>query len=164
MPGPQAARLLNDGTPAVRLAGAEAWQPSIAVVLGWAGRRWPADLHGAFVHDSPAVDWIADDGDRRGDGAPVLVAHTTADLAGRHLDEPDGAVPEVVAAVLTALGIDTDPDWTHAHRWTFARPAEPRNEPFGLVDGVGLCGDGWSAPAKVESAWSSGTALGTALA
>ena len=164
MPGPQAARLLDPGSAAGRLAAQERWTPSIAVVLGWTERRWPADLHGAFVHDSPAVDWVADDGDRRGDGAPVLVAHTTADLAARHLERPDGVVPEVVAAVRAALGVHADPDWTAVHRWTFARPAGPREEPFGLVDGVGLCGDGWHAPAKVESAWASGTALGTALA
>jgi renalase len=163
MPGPQAARLLEVGTPVAQQASAETWQPSIAVVLGWAERRWPADLHGAFVHDSPAVDWVADDGDRRGDGAPVLVAHTTADLAARHLGQPDGVVPAVVTAVRAALGIDADPEWTHAHRWTFARPAEPRSEPFGLADGIGFCGDGWAAPAKVESAWTSGTALGDAL-
>ena len=163
VPGPQALRLLDPASGAGRLAAAERWSPSIAVVLGWSQRHWPADLHGAFVHDSPAVDGVADDGDRRGDGAPVLVAHTTGDLAGMHLEEPDGVVPEVVAAVRAALGIDADPDWTHAHRWTFARPVEPREEPFGLADGVGLCGDGWHAPAKVESAWASGTALGTAL-
>jgi renalase len=164
MPGPQAARLLEAGTEAARLAAAESWQPSIAVVLGFAERCWSADLHGAFVHDSPAADWVADDGDRRGDGAPVLVAHTTAELAGQHLHDPDGVVPGVVAAVRDALGLTADPQWTHAHRWTFARPVEPRPEPFGLVDGVGLCGDGWSAPAKVESAWTSGTELGAALA
>ena len=164
MPGPQAARLLDPASPAGRLASAEQWEPAVAVALGWDERRWPADLHGAFVHGSPAVSWIADDGDRRGDGAPVLVAHTTAGLARRHLDDPDGVVPDVVAAVRAALGIDADPVWTHAHRWTFARPTEPRDEPFGLADGIGLCGDGWSAPSKVESAWSSGTALGAAMA
>ena len=164
MPGPQAARLLDPASAAGRLAAAERWEPTLAVALGWDERRWPADLHGAFVHDSPALSWAADDGDRRGDGAPVLVAHTTADLAGRHLDDPDGAVPAVVGAVRAALGIDADPAWTHAHRWTFARPADPRAEPFWCADGIGLCGDGWSAPSKVESAWTSGTALGTALA
>ncbi|MCF6506141.1 NAD/FAD-dependent oxidoreductase [Blastococcus sp. MG754426] len=163
MPGPQAARLLDPAGPAGRLAAAETWQPALAVVLGWTGRRWPADLHGAFVHDDPAVEWIADDGDRRGDGAPVLVAHTTAALAAAHLEDPAGAVPAVVSAVRSALGIDAEPGWTDVHRWTFARPAAPREEPFGLADGIGLCGDGWHAPAKVEGAWSSGTALGRAL-
>jgi predicted NAD/FAD-dependent oxidoreductase len=164
MPGPQAVRLLDGDTGAAQLAAAETWQPAIAVALGFAERRWPADLHGAFVHDSPAVAWVADDGDRRGDGAPVLVAHTTAGLAQEHLEDPAAAVPEVIAAVRAALGIDVPPEWTHAHRWTFARPVDPRGEPFGLADGIGLCGDGWSAPAKVESAWTSGTELGAALA
>ena len=74
------------------------------------------------------------------------------------------AVPVVVAAVRAALGIDEEPAWTEVQRWTFARPAAPRDEPFGLVDGIGLGGDGWHAPAKVESAWRSGDALGRALA
>lgn len=164
MPGPQAARLLDPSGPAGGLAATETWHPALAVVLGWAERRWPADLHGAFVHDDPAVEWIADDGDRRGDSAPVLVAHTTAGLAAEHLGNPAAAVPAVVAAVMSALGIGEEPAWTEVQRWTFARPAAPREEPFGLVDGIGLCGDGWHAPAKVESAWSSGTALGRALA
>ncbi|MCV2489640.1 NAD(P)-binding protein [Geodermatophilus sp. YIM 151500] len=163
MPGPQAARLLDPGSPAARLVAAERWDAALAVVLGWPERRWPADLHGAFVHDSPDIEWVADDGDRRGDGAPVLVAHTTPELAARHLDDPDAAAPGVVTAVTAALGIDTPPEWTAVHRWTFAKPADPREEPFGLVDGVGLCGDGWHAPSKVESAWSSGDALGRAL-
>jgi predicted NAD/FAD-dependent oxidoreductase len=159
MPDPQAARLL--GSTVVPDAG---WRPALSVALGWADRRWPADLHGAFVHDSPVLDWLADDGDRRGDGAPVLVAHTTAAFAAGHLRDPDRAVPAVVGAVRAVLGIDVDPVWTHVHRWTFAKPAEPRDEPFSLADGIGLCGDGWSAPSKVESAWRSGDALGRALA
>jgi renalase len=164
MPGPQAARLLDPDSPAGFLVSAERWDASLAVVLGWPERRWPADLHGAFVHDSPDVEWVADDGDRRGDGAPVLVAHATPELSARHLADPDAAVPAVVAAVTAALGIDTAPEWTAVHRWTYAKPVGPREEPYGLLDGIGLCGDGWHAPSKVESAWSSGDALGRALA
>jgi renalase len=159
MPDPQAARLL----PLANRADA-GWQPSLAVALGWPDRRWPADLHGVFVHDSPVLEWLGDDGDRRGDGAPVLVAHTTADFAAGHLGEPELAAPPVVAAVRALLGIDADPDWTHVHRWAFAKPAEPRAEPFALDGRVGRCGDGWAAPSKVESAWRSGDALGRALA
>jgi renalase len=162
MPDPQARRLLDADT-AGRLLDDRPWEPSLAVVLGWSERRWPADLHGAFVHDDPAVTWVADDGDRRGDGAPVLVAHTTAELAAAHLEDPDAAAGPVAAAVGRALGIDLPPAWTAVHRWTYARPAEPREEPFGLADGIGVCGDGWSAPSRVESAWTSGHLLGTAL-
>ena len=162
MPDPQARRLLEPGT-ADRLLGNRPWEPSLAVVLGWPERRWPADLHGAFVHDDPAVTWVADDGDRRGDGAPVLVAHTTAELAAAHLEVPDAAADPVAAAVGRALGIDVPPAWTVVQRWTYARPLAARSEPFGLADGIGLCGDGWSAPSRVQAAWTSGTALGRAL-
>jgi len=162
MPDPQARRLLDPDT-AGRLLDDRPWEPSLAVVLGWSERRWPADLHGAFIHDDPAVTWVADDGDRRGDGAPVLVAHTTTELAAAHLEDPDAAAGPVTAAVGRALGIDVPPAWTAVQRWTYARPAEPRSEPFGLADGIGVCGDGWSAPSRVESAWTSGHLLGTEL-
>ena len=162
MPDPQGRRLL-DADAAGRLLDDRPWEPSLAVVLGWSERRWPADLHGAFVHDDPAVTWVADDGDRRGDGAPVLVAHTTAELAAAHLEDPDAAAGPVAVAVGRALGIDGPPAWTAVHRWTYARPAEPRPEPFGLADGIGVCGDGWSAPSRVESAWTSGHLLGAEL-
>jgi renalase len=163
MPDPQAQRLLDpDG--AVPGLGPGAWQPVLAIAVGWSQRRWPADLHGAFVHDSPVLDWLADDGDRRGDGAPVLVVHTTSAHAARYLDEPERATAEVVVAVRVLLGIDADPEWTHVHRWSFARPAHPREEPFALTGRVGVCGDGWAAPPRVESAWRSGTALGAELA
>jgi predicted NAD/FAD-dependent oxidoreductase len=158
MPHPQAARLLGHDVPDA------GWRPSLAVALGWPDRRWPVDLHGVFVHDSPVLEWLADDGDRRGDGAPVLVAHTTAAVATAHLDDPDGAAGAVADAVRALLGIDTDPEWTHVQRWTFAKPSAPREQPFALADGIGLCGDGWSAPSKVENAWRSGDALGRALA
>jgi renalase len=162
MPDPQARRLLDPVT-ADRLLGDRAWEPALAVVLGYQRREWPADLHGAFVPDDDVLAWLADDGDRRGDGAPVLVAHTTAEFARAHLDDPDAAAPAVAAAVDRVLGLDAAPAWTAVHRWTFARPADARPEPFGLVDRIGACGDGWSAPSRVEAAWTSGDALGAAL-
>ena len=106
---------------------------------------------------------VADDGDRRGDGAAVLVAHTPAELAAANLDDPERAVPAVIDAVCAALGLSEPPEWTAVMRWTFARPAEPRTDPFGLVDGIGLCGDGWSAPSRIAGAWASGTKLGAEL-
>ncbi len=163
MPDPQARRLLDPGT-AGRLLGDRPWEPALAVVLGFDRRCWPADLHGVFVHDDETVAWIADDGDRRGDGAPVLVAHTTPGFARDHLADPEAAAPAVTDAVARVLGLDATPGWTTVHRWTFARPTDPRPEPYGLVDAIGACGDGWSAPSRVEAAWTSGDALGRALA
>ena len=83
MPDPQARRLLPDGSAAAaRLEGRE-WRPVIAVAAGWARREWPP-MTAAFVNDHPVLSLVADDGDRRGDGAPVLVA-----------GEPEAAAREV---------------------------------------------------------------------
>jgi len=158
MPGPQAARL-TDGVPA--LGG---WEPVIAVVLRWDLRAWPRDLRGAFADGDPDVAFIADDGDRRGDGAPVLVVHTTADRARRHLDDPDAAIAPTVAATRRLLGIAADPASAIAHRWTFARPAETTGAPFFRSPGLSACGDAWGSGSAVRTAWSSGDALGRALA
>lgn len=163
MPDPQAARLLHPALRAATLVEGRAWNPVISVALGYGHRSW-RNLPAAFVNGHPDLDLIADDGDRRGDGAPVLVAHTTAERARRHLDDPDAAIPPVVAAVSELLGLDDAPAWTHAHRWSFASPADPHDEEFVLTDDlVGLCGDAWGSP-KVETAWRSGTLLGRAVA
>ena len=161
LPDPQAARLLGPDLPAERAAvEGRAWEPVVALVAGFAERCWPfAD--GAFV-EHPVLAWVADDGARRGDGAPVLVAHSTGAFAARHLEDPATAVPGMVTALREVLGVPA-PQWEHVHRWSLARPAGPREEPFHLGDaGVGLCGDGWGSP-RVETAWLSGTLLGEAL-
>ncbi len=163
MPDPQAARLLDPALRAATVVADRAWNPVIAVALGYERRGWD-ELPAAFVNGHPDVALIADDGARRGDGAAVLVAHTTAERAQRHLDDPDGAVAPVVAAVTELLDLPDAPAWTHAHRWTFASPAESRDEEFHLDDDlVGLAGDSWGA-SKVQTAWRSGTLLGRALA
>jgi renalase len=164
MPDPQAARLAP---------GAVEWvdyEPVIAVAAAWPQRCWPlADA--AFVNDDPDVSMVADDGSRRGDGAPVLVAHTTAHRAAQHLESPDQAVAPVLSALARVLGVTTEPLWTHAHRWTFAKPAGTHgDDAFALSqrDGrpLGLCGDAWcpSGAPRIESAWLSGHRLGVALA
>lgn len=156
MPDPQAARLLDAPTPAPD------WSPVIAVATGWPDRTWP-ELPAAFVNGHPVLTLVADDGDRRGDGAPVLVAHTTADVARAHDADPTGAIPEVLDALHELLGVGT-PDWTHAHRWRFASPGQDRDEPFHLGDdGIAFAGDGWGSP-RVETAWRSGTLLARSLA
>ncbi|OZD42860.1 NAD/FAD-dependent oxidoreductase [Rhodococcus sp. 06-1477-1B] len=159
MPAPQAARLTSEA-----LGGDQQWEPVIAVVLRWDERRWDADLHGAFADGDADVSFLADDGDRRGDGAPVLVVHTTADRARQHLDDPDAAIAPVLAATRRLLRIDAEPVATHAHRWTFARPADTTGRPFFRSAGLSACGDAWGDSAAVRTAWASGDALGRALA
>jgi renalase len=118
-------------------------------------------MNAAFVNDHPVISLVADDGDRRGDAAPVLVAHSTADVARAHDAEPDGAVPEVLAALRELLDVG-DPQWTFAHGWRFAAPAAQRDATFRLADGIGLACDGWGR-SRVEAAWRSGTDLARAI-
>lgn len=163
MPDPQARRLLEPGTPAHEALD-DPYEPAVAVTVGWDERTWP-DEDGVFVGDDPDVAWVADDGLRRGDRAPVLVAHTTADRARRHLEDPPSALEPVLAAVRRVVDVPAStPMLTHVQRWTFARPAHGRDATFHLGDdGVGACGDSWGPSSSVETAFLSGRALGQAL-
>jgi predicted NAD/FAD-dependent oxidoreductase len=116
------------------------------------------------VSDDDAISWIADDGRRRGDDAPVLVAHSTPELAAAHLSSPQDAAGPMLTALLRVLGIAEPPAASHVHRWTFAKPAGTRKDRYFLgASGIGLCGDAWSEKPRVESAYLSGTALGEAI-
>lgn len=161
MPDPQALRLLDPSLAQERAAIAgRQWQPVLALAAGFAARSW--DLDGAFVHDDPVLDWVADDGSRRGDGAPVLVAHSTGGFAAPRLADPDAAAPALTDALRRLLDLPP-PTWTRVQRWTYAKPVGERDGTFFLgPSGIGLCGDGWGA-SRVEAAWLSGTALGQAL-
>ncbi|WP_206489257.1 NAD(P)/FAD-dependent oxidoreductase [Rhodococcus sp. KRD162] len=161
MPDPQAARLTS-------VPDAVDYDAVIAVACGFDGLDIPF-RDAAFVNDHPDIDFVVDDGARRADGAPVLVAHTTSERAQQHLDEPDGAIGSVLDALRELSVITTQPTWTHAHRWTFAKPAAQHDSNFALEqqDGrfVGLAGDQWcdSGVPRVESAWRSGTDVGREL-
>jgi len=157
MPDPQAARLLDPVPDVLR---DRPWNPVISVAAGFPERTWEA-FPAAFVNDHPVIALVADDGDRRGDGAPVLVAHSTGEVARAHDADPDGAVAPMVAALRDLLGVG-EPAWTYAHRWRHAAPAGSRDADFHLADGIGLCGDGWGR-SRVEAAWLSGTRLAQAL-
>lgn len=164
MPDPQAARLLSPQLTAVRDQLVTPFDPVLAVAVGWSQRGWRPDLDGAFVNGDPCLSWIADDGRRRGDGAAVLVAHSTPAFAAQHLADPEAAGPPLVAAVRRLLGIDAAPDWTRVHRWSFAKPAGGRPECYHLDESlIGLCGDSWSQRPRVEGAYLSGVALADAL-
>lgn len=163
MPDPQAVRILDPAYEAEIAALDDPFAPVLALTARWPSRCWPG-LDGAFVGGDPILAWVADDGRRRGDGAPVLVAHSTAEFAEEHQAAPDEAAPLLALAVRDALGIDTEPASTAVHRWSFAKPTGTREDRFFLGDAlVGLCGDAWSDKPRVEAAYLSGRALGEAL-
>lgn len=160
MPAPQARRISPDipDTPIT-------WEPVIAVTCVFDRRTW-IDTDGVFVNDDPVLTWIADDGRRRGDNAPVLVAHVHPVLSAGHLADPAAVLPAAVGAVRRVLGIADHPAWVDAHRWTFAKPLAAHPDPCWVsADGrLGVAGDAWADGPRVEAAWLSGQALGAALA
>ena len=163
MPDPQAERILGPGLPEVRARVAQRrWEPVIALAANFNRRTWePFD--GAFINNHPVLRWVADDGRRRGDDAAVLVAHSTTGFAAGFLAKPAAAGPDMADALDRLLGCGR-PRSVHIHRWSFARPAEPRHEThFFGAERVGLAGDGWGSP-RVETAWVSGRALGRRIA
>ncbi|MEO6998759.1 MAG: FAD-dependent oxidoreductase, partial [Terracoccus sp.] len=163
MPDPQARRLL-DASFASRAQLVDDYAPTMALLAGWEQRSWRDGFDGAFVNDDPHLTWVADDGARRGDGAPVLVAHATEGLAAAHLAEPSGAEPAMLGALTRLLGIREAPTWSRVHRWSLAHPAGTRDRTHHLGDdGIGLCGDSWASKPRVEAAWLSGTELGDSL-
>lgn len=161
MPQPQAERMVgSDFLPDVGIT----WEPVIAVTMVFDERHWP-EIDGVFVNDDPIITWVADDGKRRGDHAPVLVAHVNPVFAAGHLLEPSGVLPNAIAATMRVLGMDVFPTWTWAHRWSLARPIAALDDEFWMHPELplGLAGDAWAGGPRIEAAWLSGRALGRAM-
>lgn len=148
MPAPQAARI-------TALDVTQEWSPVLAAVLTYAERSWD-DFGGAFVNGHPVLATVCDDGDRRGDRAPVLVAHSTGDFARPRLGDPAAAAEELETAVRDLLVLPPAAS-TRVHRWTFAQPAEGSGH-FHRQGNVYLAGDAFGKP-RVQTAWLSGRAV-----
>jgi renalase len=163
MPDPQAERVLDARLAEVRAeVASRRWEPVLALMAGFSRRSWPA-IDGAFISGDRTLGWLADDGSRRGDGAPVLVAHSTSGFAARNLEAPQDAAPAMVSALDRLLGCGTPAAWG-VRPWPFARPAEPRDAPHFLgTERIGLAGDGWGSP-RIQTAWLSGRSLGQDIA
>ena len=148
MPGPQAARITS-------LDLRQHWSPALAAVLTYRKRDWP-DFKGAFVNGHPVLTTVCDDGDRRGDHAPVLVAHSTADFARPRLADPAAAAGDLEAAVRDLLGL-APAESVRVRRWTFAQP-DPVAGEFHRQGTVYVAGDVFGKP-RVQTAWLSGRAV-----
>lgn len=115
------------------------------------------------------VAWVADNHQKGISAVPALTVHATGAFSREHFDVP----PDDVAAVLidaVRQWIDGDPQSAiveqSVHRWKFATPTTILPDPFVAVSWappILCCGDAFAGP-RVEGAFSSGVAAGTALA
>lgn len=161
MPDAQASRIVGADAPESirRTLATDAWQPVISHVMVFGERSWPDDDFW-FTNNSATFASIADNGRRRGTGAPVLVAHSTPSFATEHAQASDLAASALTTGVCEILGIDERPAHTLTHRWGLAHPAAPRAEPY-LWDAdarIAVCGDGWHGKPRMEGAFLSGKA------
>ena len=153
-PDPQMARLV----PGIDLPTAPLWEPVLALTAVYDQRGW-GEVDGVFVNDDAVLSFIADDGRRRGDDAPVIVVHSSPVLAVAHLDDPVQAAPAMLAGLRRIL-THAEPQWFGIKRWTYARPAQARQESCFFDGIVGLAGDAWAGGPRTQSAWVSGRSLG----
>ena len=150
MPDPQVRRLIDDrlGDVLAQVTGRQ-WEPALALLAFYPRRSWP-DFDGAFINSDPILRWVADDGSRRGDSAPVLVAHSTPSFAAAHLAASQDAVPTMVDALARLLDCGQARPQLTSTAGRSARPADSREEPYYFgSDRIGLAGDGWGSP-RVE--------------
>ena len=166
VPDPQAKQFLDGSLVSTHeLLDQIQWEAVIAVTAVFESGRLPK-FDGVFVNDHPVITWIANDGHRRGNEVPVVVAHVHPQLAAQHLADPAGVIPQALDAVLPILGLTEHPQWSSAMRWTFAKPTSARDElcAFDEITHIGFAGDSWAGGPKVEAAWKSGHELGIRLA
>jgi predicted NAD/FAD-dependent oxidoreductase len=163
MPDAQCWDVLSDDDPVLDVLQPLQWDPVLALVAAYSDRTW-GELDGAFVNNSAVLSFVADDGRRRGDDAPVLVAHSGSVLAARYLDEPARAIPVMLAELRKVMGLTVDPEWVEIRRWSLARPRSAQDGTFYFDGRIGMCGDAWGPVSRIETAWLSGDLLGRHIA
>jgi len=165
VPDPQAKQFIDTSLVATHvLLDQIQWEAVIAVTAVFEPGTLPK-FDGIFVNEHPVLTWIANDGHRRGNENPVVVAHVHPQLAAQHLQDPSGVIPQALDALLPILGLTEHPEWSSAMRWTFAKPTSARAVLFSFDEGnrIGFAGDSWAGGPKVEAAWKSGHELGVHL-
>ena len=162
-PSPEALAILDPGLVSLREAATTVFDPCVVAVLEYADRSW-LEFDACFVNDSALITFVVDDGRRAGDGHPTLVVYGSPVLSAAHLGDPASVVDVLLPELDTCLGVRVTPRAAEVFPWRHARPRRPRPEPCLVGDqGVGLCGDAWHAPSRLQSAYLSGRALGRAL-
>ena len=126
-----------------------------------------AGMPDASLIDDSILAWFARNGSKPGHDTPqAWVLHAGAEWSRLEFDRPAEQVRKALLKRFSErIGRTLPrPRLSDSHRWRHARVEAPLGEAF-LLDrevGIGFCGD-WCLDARVEAAFLSGDALGTAL-
>ncbi|MEL6206406.1 MAG: NAD(P)-binding protein [Pseudomonadota bacterium] len=160
IPAPQARRILPDAPPGLASA---TYDPGWTLMLGFdapTGREAArTDLPG------PALSVCLNSGSKPGRPGECFVLHARAEWSRAHLElDRDDACNRLMAEAAPLFPTGLSPAYATAHRWRFARVAEPLGQPC-LWDPdrqLGFAGD-WCLGPNVSHAFDSGTALANAV-
>jgi predicted NAD/FAD-dependent oxidoreductase len=164
IPAPQARSLLQN-RPAFAALDEVSMQPCWALLLAVAA---PLAIPDVQRNPCESIAWIAANHSKPGrpGGPGQYVIHATPQWSRRHLEQPATWVrDQLLAALFRCLGQQHQPLHAVAHRWRYALVDKALGRPF-LLDAqgtLGVAGD-WCLGYRVESAFTSGRALGRELA
>ena len=170
VPAPQARPLLAHEPRMQQALDAVTMAPCWSLMLAW--DTSPGLDFDARRFDSGAVAWMARQGSRPGRdrateaAAEAWVVHASPAWSSRHLE---AAPAEVTSALLGELGQLLGqrmpmPELALAHRWRYAMTCDALGQPFlASADGRLFAGGDWCLGARVECAYTSGTAIAEAV-
>ncbi len=158
-PAPQACNLLASLPVLASKVANAAMEPTWSVALGFAAPL-STKVDGCFVQNG-VLDWFSRDNSKPGRDNPLdtWVLQATSAWTREHLDlAKEQVVEHLHGAFAEIIGCPVpSPSFTLAHRWLYARPAQPHQ--WGVVAdpelGLYACGD-WCLSGRVEGAWLSG--------
>ncbi|MEO1038692.1 MAG: FAD-dependent oxidoreductase [Pseudomonadota bacterium] len=170
IPAPQASALFaSAGEPAAELAREAAtarMAPCFAVMAAY-DAGFEAGFDGLKLDEGEALSWAARVGSRPGADRshPGWVLHAGPNWSARQVDADKTEIASLVLAEFSRLSGAPAPVWTRVHRWLYAFVENAAESPFGLSadKSLGAAGD-WRLGPRAEHAWTSGLALGEALA
>lgn len=165
VPAPQVAGVLGGDHPLALAVAGVRMAPCLTLM---AALRGPAPFVTRRDPDDPLA-WIAQDSAKPGrprDGATAWVAQAGPDWSAAHLeDDPAALVALMLPMLRDRLGAaGAELRHASAHRWRYAQVGVPLGRPFLRSPDATLylAGD-WCLGARVDSAWTSGTAAAADL-
>ena len=162
IPAPQVPGLLGPDHPLVESVAALRMEPCLTLMAAF-----KADSPRPFMHRydiGHPLAWIAQNSSKpgRSDMAATWVAQAGADWSAAHLElTPDQIAVEMLPLLGDVIGADPRrAKYASAHRWRYARVAQPLGRPFlHSADRSLYLGGDWCLGARVEDAWASGRAI-----